>query len=74
MSNVEKLIEKMKRQPNGIKPNEVQKVLSAYGYELDRQKGSHAQYINNKGDVITIKQETPLKAAYVKDVLRRIGQ
>ena len=26
------------------------------------------------GDVITIKEESPLKAVYVKDVLRRIGE
>lgn len=30
--------------------------------------------INKNGDVITIKQETPLKAVYVKDVLKRIGE
>lgn len=35
---------------------------------------SHRQFINNNGDVITIKQENPLKAVYVKDVLKRIGE
>ena len=35
---------------------------------------SHRQFINEKGDVITIKEENPLKAVYVKDVLRRIGE
>ena len=33
---------------------------------------SHRQFINSNGDVITIKEETPLKAVYVKDVLKRI--
>ena len=33
---------------------------------------SHRQFINSKGDVITIKEENPLKAVYVKDVLKRI--
>ncbi len=51
---------------------ELHKVLVASGYRLDRQRGSHRQYINQRGDVITIKDETPLKAVYVKDVLRRI--
>lgn len=73
MPNVEKIIEKMKRQPNGIRMAEADKVLAAHGYRLDRQKGSHCHYINAKGDVITIKEENPLKAAYVKDILRRIG-
>ena len=41
MPSVEKIIEKMKRQPNGIRPEEADKVLRAYGYEGVRQKGSH---------------------------------
>lgn len=74
MSNVEKIIDKMKRQPNGIKSTEVKKVLEHFGYRFDRQRGSHMQFINGNGDVITVKEETPLKAVYVKDVLRRIGR
>lgn len=38
-----------------------------------RNGTSHRQFINKQGDVITIKEENPLKAVYVKDVLRRIG-
>ena len=72
MASVEKIIDKMKRQPNGIRAAEAQKVLEAYGYRLDRQKGSHMQFINEQGDVITIKDETPLKACYVKDILSRV--
>lgn len=42
---------------------------------LSQRNGtSHRQFINAKGDVITIKEENPLKAVYVKDVLRRIGE
>jgi len=52
--------------------SEADKVLVAHGYRLDRQKGSHRQYINRKGNVITIKDENPLKAVYVKDILNRI--
>lgn len=73
MPTVEKIIEKMKNQPNGIRLAELDKVLNYYGYTLDRQKGSHRQYLNSNGDVITIKDETPLKAVYVKDVLKRIN-
>ena len=73
--NVEKLIEKMKRQPNGIRPEEAEKVLKAYGYEPVRQKGSHKQYLNKEtGDLTTIKQETPLKKVYTRDILNRIGE
>ena len=35
---------------------------------------SHRQFINTRGDVITIKEENPLKAVYVKNVFKRIGE
>lgn len=35
---------------------------------------SHRNFINSNGDVITIKEENPLKAVYVKDTLKRIGE
>ena len=56
----------MKNQPNGIRMTEADKVLEAYGYRFDRQKGSHRQYINSEGDVITIKSENPLKKSIYK--------
>lgn len=75
MSGIEKIIDKMKCQPNGIRPAEAEKVLVFYGYEPARQKGSHRQYLNRvNGDVITVKQETPLKKVYVTDILDRIGK
>lgn len=74
MASVKKIIEKMKNAPNTIRPEEAEKVLVAYGYEFGRQKGSHMHYINDNGDVITIKKETPLKKAYVQDILSRIGE
>ena len=74
MPNIEKIIKKMKRQPNGIRFYELFKVLEYYGYKMKPKKGtSHRHFINPNGDVITIKEENPLKAVYVKDVLKRIG-
>ena len=72
MADVDKIVEKMKRQPNGISMSEADKVLVSSGYRFARQKGSHCHYINASGDVITIKKETQLKAVYVKDILSRI--
>lgn len=75
MPSVEKIIEKMKRQPNGIRPEEAEKVLKAFGYEPVRQKGSHRQYLNKEtGDLTTVKQESTLKKAYITDILNRIGE
>lgn len=74
MSKVEKIIEKMKRQPAGIRPEEAELVLKKYGFMPVRQGGSHRQYLHKSGELITIKIETPLKVAYVKDILSRIGE
>ena len=74
MANVKKIIQKMQNAPNTIRPEEAEKVLKAYGYEFARQKGSHKHYINEKGDVITIKHENPLKRAYIDDILSRIKE
>lgn len=73
MVAVDKIIEKMRRQPNGISMAEAHKVLAANGYRLARQKGSHCHYVNAGGDVVTIKKDDPLKAVYVKDILSRIS-
>lgn len=75
MPSIEKIILKMKRQPNGIRFQELARVLEANGYILKTKKGtSHRNFINANGDVITIKEENPLKAVYVKDVLKRIEE
>ncbi|WP_213997182.1 MULTISPECIES: type II toxin-antitoxin system HicA family toxin [Tepidanaerobacter] len=74
MAGVEKIIKKMHAQTNGIRFEEAAKVLEHYGYILERKKGSHRHFRNKEGDVITIKEENPLKAVYVKDILNRIGR
>jgi len=75
VASVEKIVEKMHYQPHGIRMEEADKVLKVYGDECVRQKGSHRQYLNReKGDLITIKQDTTLKKVYVVDILNRIGR
>jgi predicted RNA binding protein YcfA (HicA-like mRNA interferase family) len=74
MAGVKKIVEKMKHQPNGISIREADKVLTAHGYRLDRQKGSHCQYIDQSGDVLTVVNKSPLKKAYVTAILERIGE
>ncbi|CAB3395949.1 type II toxin-antitoxin system HicA family toxin [Kyrpidia spormannii] len=74
MARVEKIVQKMKSRPNGIRYDEAVKVLRHYGYELVRTKGSHRQFRNQDGDVITLKEQNPLKAAYVEEIIKRIGE
>jgi predicted RNA binding protein YcfA (HicA-like mRNA interferase family) len=66
--SVEKVIEKMRSQPHGIQFSEAERVLAAYGYAFERQKGSHRRYGNGR-DHITLPRQNPLKAAYVAAIL-----
>ena len=72
MAGIKKLVQKMKNQPHGIILEEVDRVLRHNGYFCERQKGSHCQYINSTGDVITIVAENPIKKAYITAILERI--
>ena len=74
MANVEKIINKMKNQPNGISIDEAHKVLLVYGFTLLRQRGSHRSYRNAAGEMLVITDKTPMKAVYVKNILKHIGQ
>jgi predicted RNA binding protein YcfA (HicA-like mRNA interferase family) len=75
VASAEKIVEKMKRQPNGIRMDEADKVLRHFGYRFDRQKGSHRHYIDESGDVLTIPERTPtIKSFYVNEILSRIGE
>ena len=62
----------MKNQPRGIRLTEAEKVLAAYGYYLNRKRGSHRYYINDTGDLIMLKE--PLKISYITELLERIGE
>jgi predicted RNA binding protein YcfA (HicA-like mRNA interferase family) len=74
MAHEDKIIKKMKDQPHGIRMDEADRVLTSSGYRLDRQRGSHRQYVNKRGDVITVKESNPLKKSYVVAILERIGE
>ena len=62
----------MKNRPHGIRMEEVEKVLAAYGYDFKRQKGSQRHYLNKQGDLITLKD--PLKISCIDELLERIGE
>jgi predicted RNA binding protein YcfA (HicA-like mRNA interferase family) len=74
MAGIKKLIQKMKDQPHGIIPEEADRVLRHYGYQCKRTEGSHRQYINSNGDVITIVAKEKIKKAYITAILERIGE
>ena len=53
---------------------EADKVLRHFGYQCKRMEGSHRQYINSSGDVITIVVKSQIKKAYITAILERIGE
>lgn len=74
MANIcdtDKLFDKMRRQPHEIHMTEARQVLITRGYQ-ERQKGTHRQYINASGDVITVREDSPLKTVYVKEILKAV--
>jgi len=50
--NSQKIIEKMKNQPRGVRLYETEKVLAVYDYSFNRQKGSHRHYLNSQRRII----------------------
>jgi len=74
MPSVEKIIEKMKNQPNGIRFAEAEKVLNYLDYYETRQKGSHKRFKNEENqESITMPEQNPLKIVYVKQILNMVG-
>ena len=75
MAGIDKIVFKMKTQPNGISYEEAFKVLEHFGFEFVRQKGSHCHFRRGSGELITIVKETPtIKKCYVSDILARISE
>ena len=74
MSTKEKLIKKALNNPASLRFDELKTILESSGYQHVRTTGSHAQFRNRSGNVITIKIENPVKPVYVKDALNRIGE
>ncbi len=74
MSSIEKIIEKMKNQPNGIKFSEIEKILNYMDFYETRQKGSHKRFKNKiTNETLTLPVQNPLKAIYIKQILKLLG-
>ena len=73
MASAKKLIDKMKRQPHGVRYAEAKKVLESQGYVLTTKCGSHRNFKNAEGDRVTIKEDSPtIKKHYVDLILDRV--
>ena len=76
MSQIEKLVAKLKTRPPEATVGDVQKVLEAYGWELRRQNSSHMSF-RKPGDsyVLTIATVSGkrVKTTYIDKVCEHLG-
>ncbi len=72
MPNIDKIKQKMKRQPNGIRFHELQKVLEYNGYNMKSKKGtSHRQFINSKRRCNYNKRRKSVKSCICKRCVKK---
>ncbi|MCB9108271.1 MAG: type II toxin-antitoxin system HicA family toxin [Anaerolineales bacterium] len=70
----EKLIGKLRRNPNNVRFKDIDKLLLSFGFEK-RQRGSHATYVLQGQGRITIPFRMPfILPVYVKEVLKLLDE
>lgn len=74
MSRKEKLYQRILNLPKDLRFEELDKVLIACGYSLDRTNGSHAVYTKINCNTLTIPRVTPVKSYLIRQVLTEIGE
>lgn len=77
MSKKDKLIKKMRNQPNGMRPEEMEQILINLGYKFRNQEGSHKHFLKEFKDGRThrfdlIMNKNPVKRYLVDDLLEII--
>jgi predicted RNA binding protein YcfA (HicA-like mRNA interferase family) len=73
MSQIEKLIEAIKRNPKDVPWGDIDKVLKYYGFNCRHRGGSHYNYYHPElSEILTIPRRRPVKAIYVKQALELI--
>jgi len=56
-----------------VRYEEAKKVLEGNGYKVTTKNGSHRNFRNSAGDLLTIKEDTPtIKKHYVDKILSRV--
>jgi len=75
MSKKEKLLQKMLAEPPEITFGEFESFMEMHGWVKDRQKGSHAIFINQTGEMLTVPQKhgRMVKRTYIILALKQLG-
>ena len=77
MSKRAKLGERIAQNPKNVSIEDLRTLLEAYGFKLNRTKGSHHSFVGSVGGrsvLLTIPYRRPLQAIYVKKALALIAQ
>ncbi|TQR31803.1 hypothetical protein DMB92_05290 [Campylobacter sp. MIT 99-7217] len=74
MSKKEKLLKELKNNPYNVRFEVIKNLLESYGYESFNKGSSHFQFRKAGKELITIPFNRPLKAIYVKIVLKAIKE
>ena len=72
VSKKDKIIKDLKNNPNNVRFETLKILLESEGYECFNKGGSHNQFRKEECDLIAIPFKRPIKAIYVKMVLKAI--
>lgn len=72
MSKYEKLVKDLENSPNDVKFEVLKKLFENVGYKATNNGSSHWQFRKEDKDTLTIQYKRPIKAIYVKKVLKVI--
>ena len=70
MSKYEKIIQNLKNNPKNISFETIKSLLEKFGYRAYNNGSSHWQFRKKNKPTITIPYKRPIKAIYVKMVLK----
>ena len=74
MSRRDKLLAKIRNNPNAVRFEELTNLLKGYGFELKRIKGSHHAYTRGNYSVIVARHGAYVSPSAVKEVLEIIDE
>ncbi len=74
MSQLEKLIEKMRQSKTDVRFTDLEQILIHSGYARIRQKGSHVHFRKQDAPLITIPiHKNKVKSVYTKEIIKLLG-
>lgn len=74
MSKNDKELQKIKQNPKNVSFNTLKKILENRGYKAYNTGGSHFVFRKENEHIITIPFKNPVKAIYVKLVLKALKE